>query len=659
MNIHKDYAGISTRLLGVALGMGALAALTGCGGAGSSTTVTSKPIAAAARQALHGKVHGGQQPISGAYVQLFAIGTTGAKSASTFLTGAGTDQNGDFNLTGSYTCPQQGSLVYITSMGGNPGISANTNNAAAGLMAAIGPCNYPNVDSSGNITYTLDPNSFIQINEVTTIASVYALAPFMADYMDIGSSGNLLGITDAFSTAAMLADVSAGSSPGPALPASVTYDPSTGFPVIINTLANAIASCINSDGTGQPCGFLFSITTIGNTVPADTIAASLVIATHPGTSPQGLISLVTPDAPFAPTLSTIPNDWTVSLHYTGLGLGAPSGLAFDSQSNLWTTNQASNSITKVYSGIDGVNAPGSSVQVTGGGILGARAIAIDQTGDVWIANTAGNSVVELDGNGNVLSGAGYTAGGINAPVSIAIDTKGNAWVANYNGNSITQLLSNGTASSFSPITQGYSNYAVSQPTAIAIDGTNQVWVTNSGLQAQGGYNGLASQVLLFNQNGAPENLLPQGIQNPLGLAVDASNNVWIASSGTSLVQAYNDGPGYITVGDTVTGGGLAQPAGVAVDGAGNIWVTNDGTTGSLSEIAANGTVLSPASGFGALNAPSGVAVDASGNLWTANAGDNSVTQFVGLGTPAVTPVIAGLMSMKRGPIAAKARGTSH
>jgi len=247
----------------------------------------------------------------------------------------------------------------------------------------------------------------------------------------------------------------------------------------------------------------------------------------------------------------------------------------------------------------------------------------------------------------VLSGAGYTAGGINAPVAIAIDSNGNAWVAYYNGNSITQLLSNGSASSFSPITQGfYPGYEVSQPTGIAIDSNNQVWVSNSGLQDMGTYTGLTSQVLLFNQNGVPEYLLPQGIQNPLGLAVDASNNVWIASNGTSLVGAYTASAQYAVPGGVVTGGGLYQPAGVAVDGGGNIWVTNDATSGSVSEIASNGSVLSPTAGFGVLNAPVGVAIDASGNLWTSNSGDNSLTEFVGMASPAVTPVISSLASMR-------------
>jgi len=46
--------------------------------------------------------------------------------------------------------------------------------------------------------------------------------------------------------------------------------------------------------------------------------------------------------------------------------------------------------------------------------------------------------------------------------------------------------------------------------------------------------------------------------------------------------------------------------------------------------------------LGQLNAPAGVAVDASGNVWTANSGDNSVSKYVGLASPAVTPIAAAV-----------------
>src|SRR5271155_106496 len=78
----------------------------------------------------HGLVHGGQQPVTGATLQLYAVGTTGDGSASTPLLSPApvSDANGGFNISGAYTCPAPSSLVYIVASGGNPGLPLGTNN---------------------------------------------------------------------------------------------------------------------------------------------------------------------------------------------------------------------------------------------------------------------------------------------------------------------------------------------------------------------------------------------------------------------------------------------------------------------------------------------------------------------------------------------------
>jgi streptogramin lyase len=524
--------------------------------------------------------------------------------------------------------------------GGNPGLANGTNNPAIAIMAALGPCNYATTNGAGATIYTLDPSTYINMNEVTTIAAVYALAPFMANYAAIGSGGNLQGITYAFNTAWALANVATGTTPSPTSPANITIDYNAGFPVVINTLADVLASCINSNGTGTPCDLLFRTTTFNGVTPSNTIAVALAIAKNPGVSPAGLLNLVPAAAPFAPVLSAAPNDWTLSFHFTYLQLSTPNGLAVDSNGNVWIANQTSNTITELYSGADGVHPVSSAAQYAGGGILGAQALAVDQSNNIWIANTAGNSVVELDNNGNVLSGGGYTSGGINAPVAIAIDNGGNAWVANFNGSSITQVLANGSASAFSPITMG--TYAVSMPTGIAVDSKNQVWVSNSGLSET---SGLAAQVLRFDANGNPQPSIYQTLQGTMGMAIDPYDAVWIAGNGNSAVGAFNHNGAFAFTGGVATGGGLSQPSGVAVDGEGVIWVTNSGALGSLSELAANmGITVSPTTGFGSLNAPVGIAVDPSGNVWTANSGDNTLTEFIGVAAPTVTPIVANVAS---------------
>jgi DNA-binding beta-propeller fold protein YncE len=85
---------------------------------------------------------------------------------------------------------------------------------------------------------------------------------------------------------------------------------------------------------------------------------------------------------------------------------------------------------------------------------------------------------------------------------------------------------------------------------------------------------------------------------------------------------------------------LNTPNAVATDGADILWVANGVPSGSLSAFTAGGVALTPAMGIGSLNAPAGIAVDGSGNVWTANSGSNSLTEFVGLASPVVTPLAA-------------------
>ena len=107
----------------------------GCGTTGLRNTSAGVSLAV-----IQGKVYGGQQPLVGASIQLYAAGTTGdASSALPLLsTAVITDGGGRFSINGDYTCPSASSLVYLTATGGDPGLGRANN--ASSLMSALGPC---------------------------------------------------------------------------------------------------------------------------------------------------------------------------------------------------------------------------------------------------------------------------------------------------------------------------------------------------------------------------------------------------------------------------------------------------------------------------------------------------------------------------------------
>ena len=605
MRTRKTYTLVDAA--GPLAGLGALALLlAGCATNGGPDAAT--PVPMPASHVASGSVYGGQQPVFGATIQLYAVATTSKGSASPLISATVTTaQDGTFTITGDYGSCTGNPLVYIVATGGNPGSGTNT---ALSLMAALGPCN------------NLTPSTFISINELTTVASVYTLAPFMSGYTNVGAaSSNATGIANAFQTVNSLVNTTPGSAPGPGLPANGTFSTTELF-----TLANILSSCVNSTGTGAPCASLFSAATpSGGSTPTDTIGAALNIATHPGSNVATLFNLAPSTPPFAPTLTSTPNDWTLALRFADASLKSPYGLAIDASGNVWVTNETGASITKM-NGLGTVLS--GTTGFTGGGLLGPKGIAVDKSGNAWIANAGGSSIVELGPSGTVLSGTtGFTGGGIDAPVALALDSQTNVWVANFSGNSVTVLTSTGSPFAASPYT---ATGAIANPTGIAIDRGGYAWVSNSG-----------ANDVIFIQNISGSLYYSQytdnAIQGPTGIAADASGNTWVAATGINAVSTF----GCCAV-SPIRSAGLNLPTGVATDGASNIWITNGAAAGSIAELNSSGTVLSPTTGFGSLNTPVSIGVDASGDLWTANLGDNSVSEFVGIASPVTTPIAANV-----------------
>ena len=270
-----------------------IASLTGC-----TASSPNSPVVSSAVQ-LAGKVHGGLQPVSGATIQLYAVGTSGDGSTSTpLLTQTVTSgSDGSFSITSLYSC-NSATLVYLTAVGGNPGISSQNPDLA--LMTALGPCS------------SLTSATFISVNEVTTVAAVSALAPFMKSITAIGSSSSdVSALVSAFALANQFANPTTGMSPGNNV-ASGTTIPSA----LINTLANILSTCINSRGGGTTnpslCGELFLFTTPGNsTPPTNTIASLLYLANNPTLNTALLYALAPASAPFQPSLNSAPSDFRI------------------------------------------------------------------------------------------------------------------------------------------------------------------------------------------------------------------------------------------------------------------------------------------------------------------------------------------------------------
>jgi hypothetical protein len=612
---------MTMRLLTLLSPLALIGILAGCGSSGSLTDHGTGGVEGVS---FGGKAIGNGSPVSGAAVQLYEAGATGNGSAATALLGSSlsTDSAGNFTVPASYSCASKSSVLYLVAEGGRTGNSSD--NSALRLMVPLGACS------------SITTSTTVTLNEATTVASVYALAPFLSSSGNIGASAtNTTGLANAVVTAQTLVNMSTGTAPGADVPANVSLQTAK-----LNTLANALTPCV----ANANCSALFAAATpSGGSAPTNTLDAVLNIVRNPGNNVKAVYALSTGTA-FQPVLSAAPADWTLAITFSGGGLDGPTELDIDAKGNVWAVDYYGALSAFAPSG-----APLFASGITGYGINHSFGMAIDGSGNVWTANqdlsginSGHGSVSEFTSSGAALSGTlGYSAGGIYYPQALATDTDGSVWVVNYGNSTITHLTASGAAAS-----GALSAASIEFPDAVAVDANHNAWVASE----------TTSMITRISADGTqftPVNCC----DGAAGLAIDASGNIWSANYGGNSVSLVSSAGAVISTG--YTGGGLNHPGGIAVDGNGTVWVVNY-RGGSISEFAgaesgAAGTALSPsasqgfAGGFGTdanLLEPYAIAIDASGNVWVSNFAAvpaqgqmGTLTQFVGLAAPVKTPMV--------------------
>jgi kumamolisin len=222
-----------------------------------------------------------------------------------------------------------------------------------------------------------------------------------------------------------------------------------------------------------------------------------------------------------------------------------------------------------------------------------------------VSNLAGDT-----GQTGTSNGSG-TSANFNYPSGVALDSSNNLYVADYSNNQIRKISTSG---------------AVSTP-------FGSLTIGPDGKTPESG-----------SSNGSGNNAT---FNNPNGLAIDASNNIYVADSGNNLIRKITG-----TIVSTFAGadGSLNDPQGVAVDpNSGNVYVADAGnhvirkiTPGGSESILAGQSGTSGyqdgTAGQALFNDPQAVAVDASGNVWVADFG-NAAIREISSGT--VTTVAGG------------------
>lgn len=159
--------------------------------------------------------------------------------------------------------------------------------------------------------------------------------------------------------------------------------------------------------------------------------------------------------------------------------------------------------------------------------------------------------------------------------------------------------------------------------------------------------------------------LPSALDKPIGIAIDASGNLYIASKQNSRIRKVNLSTGIISTvaGNGIQGfggdGGLAtdanlyEPSGLALDALGNLYIADshnnrirkvDANTGIISTVAGDGSYSFGGDGGLATNAslynPLGITIDAFGNFYIADTDNNRIRKVNAI-TGIITTVAGG------------------
>lgn len=653
--------------------------------AGCSAMTSTDATTYQGQAVLGGNVHGGQQPISGATVALYAAGNYGYGSATPALATTTTDSGGNFSFqpsgVASYSCPAsnsstQSQYLYLVVSGGQPTPGITNNDAA--LMAVLGDC-----------STVLSQNPFVIVNEVTTIAGMFALQQFFSpDIAGLGyfgtSSTNITGLANAMATAKNLANIGAGQSQVSTVSgtlSSYSTNPTvTITPEIakINTEADILSACINSNpGSSNNCATLLS--SVSADPAQDTLQAAYYMAINPTSTLSGasnigtLYGLQTAQPAFAPVLSSQPTDWTLGITYGSSStstagvylMNNPAYLAVDATGNIWMVNDSSTSATSTANSVTEISPTGTPLaQVfTGAGVLaGPGGIAVDASDNVWVPNygstsTLQSNVVEYTG------GATRTFTTNKGPQRLILDAGGNAFVLEPSSTGFGDLeeipagsTTGVTATTIaSGLTTGNSN--------LAIDSNYTIWITGGGTGSSGGTSGYP-YVYQFQYSSTSPNYpsTPSNTTNVGGItepeqsiSIDNSNNVFVQNYGATNVAEFS---GQATVlgnnnAPYTVQSGLTSPEFQITDGAGDLWVTDGISGGAVYEITNSGTFIAPSTGYAhTYDIPYGIALDSSGNVWvgaySANGPNGFLTEIVGQAAPVVTPLSAGLPATASG-----------
>ena len=248
-----------------------------------------------------------------------------------------------------------------------------------------------------------------------------------------------------------------------------------------------------------------------------------------------------------------------------------------------------------------------------------------------------------------------SAARFDVPQGVAVDGAGNVYVADTGNHTIRQITPGGVVmtlagrATFNGYSDGQGGTArFGGPHGVAVDGAGNVYVADSAnhlirkITTGGVVTTLAGLAKAYGSTDGPDS--SARFNSPEGVAVDGTGNVYVADTGNQTIRKITAGGDVTTLaglagayGSTDDQGAAARfsfPEQVAVDGVGNVYVaerlnhtvrkvTPTGVVTTLGGLPGSYGVTDGMGSSARFNGPRGVAVDNSGKIYVADT-DNAL-----------------------------------
>jgi len=297
-------------------------------------------------------------------------------------------------------------------------------------------------------------------------------------------------------------------------------------------------------------------------------------------------------------------------------------------------------------------------------------VAMDRDGNVYVADTDNHRIQKLDSQGNFLrmwgwgvdtgsiafevcSGsclAGISGSGngqLDEPHGLAVNSLGMVYVADTNNHRIQVFTQNGAYLSHWGA-NGTDEAKFKDPWGVAIDASDNIFVADQGNHRIQKFDNTATFVMAWGWGVDDQTEIFQVCTSqcykgdpgtgagqftlPASLAVDSSDNVYVADTGQSRIQKFDATPAYLTLWGSLGSGSLQywQPHGIAVDYYGSVHVADTGNHRIKVHDSSGGLrVIWGTAGAdpGKFHTPGGLAVDERGHVLVADTQNHRIQKF--------------------------------